>query len=97
VTSQTFTITFAKDNGGRSFELEASGNGCQMTYREVDYHFAARSASSSSASSRSGSKPSRAPACVASGGFTNNAGNCCSRRWAHPSQVKATDAHDECK
>ena len=57
-----------------------------------------RSSTKSHASSgkkSGGSKGGKGSKCVASGGYTNNAGNCCSHRYNGP--VKATDLHNQCK
>ena len=54
-----------------------------------------RSSTKSHASPGKKSGGKKGSKCVASGAYTNNAGNCCSHRYNGP--VKATDLHNQCK
>jgi len=95
--SQVYEVTFQKLSGGRIVSFDAGGDRCQLGL-ENDSVQHTRSPSSSSSSSNAGKKSgskSRGKSCVASGGWTSNAGNCCSNRYAHGG--KATDAQNQCK
>lgn len=92
---QTFVVTFKKSSGGAVLDIDSGSDHCDMDYINDNYRTIATpksTGSSSGAGKKSGSKRS---SCVASGGWTSNAGNCCSHRYAHPG--KATDPQNQCK